>query len=232
MTEKTALEVAEANVKEPLKPPAKRKAVEAGGGASKRAAPAKAPTLHLFEPVSSSELSDNMGEWFAGDDEPLCKEDVQHKDIKSAPESGQKIAKQLHKALDEATLPAGESDIVGLAIVISNPGKDPKEACLRALAIKEEVEDEELIYVWDEATCDDEDFSDKNKFCGDDDDEEDDEDDEDSVKIKKATKILADNLKDCFHFNFSDSIVTAPQVWGGYTKDNHIVGVLGMRVWT
>lgn len=231
----TPKDVAKGKTKDLLTKASKRKAgSEAGTGPKKGG---YSQVLHLHEALSAMDLSEEMGAWFAGDDEKICKEGVQHKTFRSAPASAGKVAAKLHKALDDATLPAGESDTVGKVIIISHAGDDPKEACFNALALLEEVDSEhETVNLKEAATIkEDIDFGQCEKFCFHDEEEDDEEEDEndDAEKIKKATKVMADELTDHFEFNFTDEIVTAPVVYGGWVEAcNCIVGVLSSRVWT
>jgi len=178
------------------------------------------------------ELSEQMGEWILDSDECLCEESVEHRDMADVPVAVRKVSEALQGALGEACLPAGESDCTGKIIVISKSGDDIQEACLRALAIKKNAEDDEDIQIWDEASVTEQDWSGRKSFCADDDDDGDDDDaGEDEKKIQAATRVLARSLVDHFQFGFSETLVTAPVIWGGKVGDC-IVGVLGMRVWT
>jgi len=225
----TPRDVAKPGAKTLLTAPPKRKAAEPDPPPAKRAAGSAKPLLHLFDPTSSEKLAYVCGEWMAPDDESLCEEGVQHKHVKSAPAEARSVAEKLNKAIAGVTLPAGESDCDAVVVVISNPGTNPKEACLSALAIKKSCDESDDI--WASATWESVDFKSCQSFCHEDDELEDVDDDDDIKSAIAATKILASSVKKGFHFNFDDSVVTAPQVWGGYVSDA-IVGILGMRVWT
>ncbi len=43
---------------------------------------------------------------------------------------------------------------------------------------------------------------------------------------------MGESLEKHFEFNFTETLVTAPVIYGGYAKDKSIVGILSMRVWT
>ncbi|CAE7677734.1 ligA [Symbiodinium sp. CCMP2456] len=223
----TPVDVAKASVKDLLKVPGKRKAAAAGLEKSTDC------RLHLFEPMSATELAEKQGGWFAGDDDSsFCEEGVQHLHMKTAPAEAKSIAQDLQKAVKGAYMAAGESDCAPMVIVISNAGEfTASDAILKALAVLEDVDGEMLHTKVTFAHCD---FGEMEIFCNNDGDEdEEEEEDEHTKKLKKATKIMAKSLTDCFHLNFEDGIICAPQVWGGWTEDQkHIVGILGMRVWT
>ncbi|CAE7836719.1 ligA [Symbiodinium sp. CCMP2592] len=223
------IDVAKASVKDLLKVPGKRKAAAAGLDKSTDSD----CRLHLFEPMSATELAEKQGGWFAGDNEAFCEEGVQHLHMKTAPAEAKSIAQDLQKAVKGAYMPAGESDCAPMVIVISNAGEfTASDAILKALAVLEDVDGEMLHTKVMFADCD---FGEMDNFCNTygDEDEEEEEEDEHTKKLKKATKIMAKSLTDCFHLNFEDGIICAPQVWGGWTEDQkHIVGILGMRVWT
>lgn len=51
------------------------------------------------------------------------------------------------------------------------------------------------------------------------------------IKVFLATRLLHQRLQHTFEFNMSDKVIAAPVLYGGII-DNHIVGVLSMRVWT
>jgi len=222
---------------------AKRKAPVTDGGSAKKAKTGVAFLLYLFKSCSATELSGEMGEWLDDDGKDLCKPDVMHKHVKDAPATARKLAERLQRTLGETRLPAGESDCAGRIVVISQgPDKGPhkvmdmgdiKEACLQALALKEEVESNCEKDLFEQANCKDKDYSKQKQFCA-----EEDEDDEETKEgqeyknIVATTKFMADNLKSCFEFNFEETIVSAPVIYGGLTDENNIVGVLSHRVWT
>merc|ERR1712127_160507 len=74
----------------------------------------------------------------------------------------------------------------------------------------------------------------KHLTCGFNNSLEDDEDheDEESNPILALTKIMSEKLEKHFTFGFTDDVVRAPMVYGGYASDGNIVGVLTSRVWT
>jgi hypothetical protein len=52
-------------------------------------------------------------------------------------------------------------------------------------------------------------------------------------EVVAATQIMADTLHDGFEFLFiNDDIPVAPFIYGGYTSDGSIVGIITSRVWT
>lgn len=44
--------------------------------------------------------------------------------------------------------------------------------------------------------------------------------------------VAEEKLQKHFIFGFDDTAVTAPIIYGGYTPEGQIVGVLASRVWT
>ncbi|CAE7402555.1 TNKS2 [Symbiodinium natans] len=180
------IDIAKASVKDLLKLPVKRKAAAIDTS--------KGPRLHLFEPMSAIELAETQGGWMAGDEEVFCEEGVQHLDMKTAPAEAKALAQELHKAVKGAVLPAGESDVEAMVVVISNAGDcTASEAILQALAVLEEADGEDLHA---QAAAEEVDFNDKEEFCKDhpDEDEEEEEEDEHSEKIKRIKKLKAFQL--------------------------------------
>ena len=51
-------------------------------------------------------------------------------------------------------------------------------------------------------------------------------------EILAITKIMSEKLDKHFIFGFTDVVVVAPMLYGGYSSDDSIVGVLTSRVWT
>lgn len=210
----------------------------------------RGPRLHLFSPMSATDLSDAAGYWSVGDGMSLCEEGVIHEGITCAMEgmpgclskATRDLAERLNEALANATLPASESDVTGRVIVISNPGKNAKEACLKALAIKQQTRGKfpgndgtPTVQLWEQSTIESRNFSTRKQFWYDGSDEDyqnRDEGTEDDIKIERTTTIMAESLTDQFEFNFLETVTVAPVVYGGYTEDGSIVGVLSMRVWT
>eukprot|EP00930_Biecheleria_cincta_P058498 TRINITY_DN44322_c0_g1_i1.p1 TRINITY_DN44322_c0_g1~~TRINITY_DN44322_c0_g1_i1.p1 ORF type:complete len:435 (-),score=95.61 TRINITY_DN44322_c0_g1_i1:119-1396(-) len=234
---KTPLHVATAKAKQLLEPPtAKRPAADSASSGKRLKAASESPVLHLFEPMSAQALSKKSGGcdgWCVGGGsmENLCQPNVTHKGMSSVTAGAKKVAERMHKALADATLPASESDTTGRVIVISSPGEDVKDACLKALAIQKEVGD---TNIWELAEVTGKDWgakADSGFLFNDDDECDDDGEDEDKSKVKATTKIMAEQLGDHFEFNFSDAIIVAPVIYGGRV-DDCIVGVLSMRVWT
>ncbi|CAE7386871.1 SGSM3, partial [Symbiodinium pilosum] len=160
--------------------------------------------------MSATELAEDVGGWCAIE-EDFCEQGVQHLDMKKAPADAKALAQELQKVVKGTYMPAGESDCEPKVIVIANAEDcEPADACLKALAILEDADGEKL---WEKVDCKDEDFSEKTLFYSVCEDEEDvDEEDEYADKHKKATQIMAKKLTDCFHFNFEDGIIVAPQV--------------------
>merc|ERR1712127_824616 len=55
---------------------------------------------------------------------------------------------------------------------------------------------------------------------------------EDGRAIIALTEIMGEKLEKHFTFGFTDDVVRAPMIYGGYASDGNIVGVLTCRVWT
>ena len=157
--------------------------------------------------------------------------------MSEAPEIARELAKQLIKSLQNAILPASESDTIGRVVVVECLEKEnidmivTKKACFEGLGLKKDHVDGILLL--DEATIMERNFGMRQGckgFCYDDDDSSD-EDDGDE-KVRMTTEIMAKELTDHFEFNFSERIVCAPVLYGGRAGDGNIVAILSMRVWT
>jgi len=189
------------------------------------------PTLHLFNPCSAQELGCGRREnWVVGgySDANLCCEGVQHQPMGKAPIVARKIATSIASEcddLDTASVCGGDSsNMGGEIIVISNPGSDPKKACLQALAIEDKVsgmEEENMKSIHAQATLKEASqrkYQHEHTCVG--------------HMVKFALEDEEHGLQRIFEFNFSENIVCAPVVYGGYAPDGSIVGVLSSRVWT
>ena len=213
----------------------------------------RVPVLYLSDPCSP-QLAERRDDWMCGDE---ClvdeEEDGKHADIADAPAAAREVADAMRNAApDLRDIPiclSSESSDGGEIIVIGHPGPDPKKACLKALGIRKMCEDEtigeknmladpEMIGVWTTAFVETLNVKGKLKNGFNDDDEEEEEQEEEveeagnQKQILALTKIMNDKLHKHFLFNFSDEIVTAPVIYGGYAGDGSIVGVLSSRVWT
>jgi hypothetical protein len=159
--------------------------------------------------------------------------------------------------LPGVTLPASESDTIGYVVVIAgveytkNNNNDhdniilPNKAdLLKALGIKDTVDGITLL---NEATLIAKDYAqymthgfcysptDYNEYDNDDDDNNNSNSNSNIInrqRIKDITAIMANELTDQFEFNFTDTIVVAPVLYGGCAVDGNIVAILSMRVWT
>ena len=198
------------------------------------------PILHLFQPCSAREFSKRRGcgdQWIIGGDGggPIVAEEVQHRGMDSAPPDAQEVAKEMAKAapnLEQTRVSGGELDENGEIIVISNAGGDPKLSCFKALALLERDPElgDESPNLWECTTLEKNPWGDSNKeacFVGDDEN-----DLAQNAKLTAITKIMNERLSGHFMFGFTDEVVTAPCIWGGYTTDGSIVGVLSARVQT
>ena len=169
------------------------------------------------------------------------------------------IAQSIHELLPGVTLPASESDTTGYVVIIAgvkytnNNNNDhdnniilPNKAdLLKALGIKDKVDGITLL---NETTLIAKDYSqyvthgfcysptDYNEYDNDDDDDNNNNSNSNSninrQRIKDITAIMANELTDQFEFNFTDTIVVAPVLYGGCAVDGNIVAILSMRVWT
>ena len=182
-----------------------------------------------------------------GDQECLVEEeDGKHADMADAPAAAREVAEAMREAApDLQNIPvclSSESSDGGEIMVIGHPGPDPKTACLKVLGIRKHCEDvladPELVDVWATARVETLDVRGKLKK-GFNDHEEEEEGEEEDVEeagnmrqILALTKIMNDKLQKHFVFDFSEEIVTAPVIYGGYASDGSIVGVLSSRVWT
>jgi len=217
------------------------------------------PVLYMAEPVSCLELCAKYGDWSCVED---CLIDDEHEDRKHADLAGAPaLAKEVAMAMKEAAPDLGgyqivkssEADEGGEVIVIGHPGPDAKKACLKALGIRKDCEEDDLSIhetedagapdpeiegVWKLATLESVSWKDYLKVgfnCG-----KDGLEDPDSVELEEAEKkqllaitaIMNEKLQKHFVFQWQDGCIVAPVIYGGYTSDDCIVGVLSSRVWT
>lgn len=200
--------------------------------------------------ISAATLSIESGSgtsWIVGGSgqSNLAEETIMHKELSEAPEIAKESATRLIKSLQNAILPASESDTVGRVVIIEYINKIEKidssnnivtkEACFEALGLKKN--DVDGISLIDEANVKERNFNSlkgRKGFCyyEDDSDEEEDEDNDDKKKVRMTTEIMAKELTHHFEFNFSERIVCAPVLYGGRASDGNIVAILSMRVWT
>eukprot|EP00929_Paragymnodinium_shiwhaense_P016788 TRINITY_DN12541_c0_g1_i3.p1 TRINITY_DN12541_c0_g1~~TRINITY_DN12541_c0_g1_i3.p1 ORF type:complete len:307 (-),score=82.90 TRINITY_DN12541_c0_g1_i3:229-1059(-) len=228
---KSPLQVAEkAAVKELLKPAEK--------GGSKRGAPARGGGSRRTKTDGGLQLycDEERPLDFVGCDD-LQEEGVSAKKLTDAPADVKAVATAIQKALNGATLRAGESDCEGLVIVVANAAKDVPEDdrekqvlvnCLDALCVRSDDE-EDVQDVWGCAELTQMEAW-PSGFCYDS-DESQGEGDDDRKQVVAATKVMEEKLTGLFEFNFSTDVICAPRFWGGFLGD-HVVGVLGSRVWT
>jgi len=103
------------------------------------------PTLHLFHPRSSEQFG---RDWLiVGSRESMAKPGVQHDSMDSAPLEAKKIAMAIQSAFPDMGRarvccdndPPRRVNVGGRLIVISNPGSEAKEACMRALALRRDA---------------------------------------------------------------------------------------------
>jgi len=203
------------------------------------------PTLHLVRPCSAIELTKRFGEYCVWDGSSICVEfpghivadRVQHQSLSSAPETAKEIVEDMIKRAphwESKVIYVSQSDAPGEFFIIANPGVDPKRACLEAFAILEHPDgDPEGLEgspnIHDLATVEDRDWnkyshgfnedSDDIPYYGDGSDEE----------ILAVTEIMAQRLQKHFELGFGDGIVKAPIMFGGYSSDGSIVGVVSVR---
>uniref|UniRef100_A0A7S4ALK0 Uncharacterized protein n=1 Tax=Pseudo-nitzschia australis TaxID=44445 RepID=A0A7S4ALK0_9STRA len=194
-----------------------------------------------------SELSGSGTSWIVGGSsfENLARDDVRLEslggDSASAIISKEclDIARTMVDTLQGATLPASESDTVGRIVVFADEGDETTgipsvETCATALGLKPtaggcDLRAESFVDAKDwsgscnSAFCYDEDYMEQFEH----------EDDwsADDRKIVATTNAMVAELVDHFEFNMSDRIVCGPVLYGG-RKDNTIIAVLSMRVWT
>lgn len=190
------------------------------------------PRVHLFEPCSARELSERRGcsRFWQKCGSHIVADGVEHCGMDTAPTAAQEVANDMHNAapdLKYTRVNGGDSDENGEIIVIANAGDDPKLACFKALGFITCTEDYDL---WKLATLDKISWS-EHLNCGFN-SEEDSEDEEEQDGLLAITRIMAERLSDHFMFNFTEGVVIAPVIYGGYTSDGSIVGVLSARVWT
>lgn len=190
------------------------------------------PTLHLFEACSGVELAERCGGWIVGGAAATtCVADsVQHCSMSQAP----CVAKHLAETLKDVCGPSlaknqvvqsSEGSDGGEVVVIAGPGDDPKQACIKALAILDHIKNCHIESLWGEATLEEKHFSDclenGESFHA-----------YECDSFLRATRVMVDHLSRHFEFNFSEKFVVAPVIYGGYASDGCIVGILSSRVWT
>ena len=139
------------------------------------------------------------------------------------------VARELSAALDNATLPASESDTTGYVVLITRPdasgdisGGNARElsaegsvsTCLEAMSV--------LPAPAAEVTARSCDWSAARAFCYDDDyfdDGEDDPPSSDLAKVLCATQLMGERLLHGFELNFSEACVCAPVLYGGWVPE-------------
>eukprot|EP00746_Dinoflagellata_sp_MGD_P008966 gnl/MRDRNA2_/MRDRNA2_118047_c0_seq1.p1 gnl/MRDRNA2_/MRDRNA2_118047_c0~~gnl/MRDRNA2_/MRDRNA2_118047_c0_seq1.p1 ORF type:complete len:321 (+),score=66.66 gnl/MRDRNA2_/MRDRNA2_118047_c0_seq1:90-1052(+) len=201
------------------------------------------PKMHLTKPCSGTELAIRRNEWMCGSCPNGCgngcfvAEGVQHGSIENVPEVAKQVAQELAIAFPEMetteiTLHTNFS-LGGEVIVITNPGEDPKKACFEALGVRVDdafdyaLEDAEVDYVDLKARLDSGFNQDPagDEFLG--------PPLPQPAGIIAATKVMAESLCQTFEFNFAEgNITSAPVIYGGYTSDGCIVGILSSRYCT
>lgn len=199
--------------------------------------------LYIFGTAISAEELENRRDHWDVDGEDMCSTEVIHGTISEAPSVARELAQSLHSLMpdleDVQMMMSSESSDGGEIIVISNPGPDPKAACLKALGIAEA----NMEIVSKAANTKDRDWSEYTKLglnlepdeWEDLIPEEEYEEEEDMARFQSVvagTKVMAEKLKDGFLFNLNANIAVGPVIFGGYASDGNIVGVLSSRVWT
>jgi hypothetical protein len=219
------------------------------------------PILYMYNPTNAahlSEMSSGGSGWIIGreSDENIATSTVIHCDIAQLPSGihSREIAQSIHELLLGITLPASESDTTGHVVVIAgvectNDNNNiilPNKAdLLKALGIKDKVDG---ILLLNETTLTAKDYAqyvthgfcysptDYNEYDNDDDSDNNSNSNSNSninrQRINDITAIMANELTDQFEFNFTDTIVVAPVLYGGCAVDGNIVAILSMRVWT
>lgn len=193
------------------------------------------PRLHLFGACTARELSKRRGcsaGWHMNG-EHIVAEGVKHCEIDIAPTAAQEVANDMQNAepnLAHKRINGGDSDESGEIVVIANAGDDPKFACFKALGCIAKVPDED-IDLWRCTTLENTnwyEYLNRGFNLEDDDDVE----DRNVSGLLAITRIMAERLSGHFEFGFTSRVVCAPIIYGGYTADGSIVGVLSARVWT
>lgn len=202
------------------------------------------PTLFVSEP--------NEDTWRFGFYEPgpdaeeggaVVDDENPEQNIAEAPAAAREVVDAMMAAApglaDITTIqPGDEGDNGGQVIVIANPGTqyqstgmspghDLTKACLEALNTPKEL--------WSYATLEFNDWGEHleygfNHEAGETPDE--DELDTELEELLSLTKTMNEELDKHFTFGFTDDVVEAPMIYGGYSSDGNIVGVLTKRVWT
>lgn len=166
-----------------------------------------------------------------GGDGHIVEDGVQHHSMESAPEIAKDVAEAMAKAapkLEETLVAGGDSFEEGEIIVVSHPGSDPKVACLLALAMVETAEEEhsdECPAIHGCATLDEKIWN-EYLTCG-----FNDNSDDPDAGLLAITSIMSKKLERHFQFSFTEDVGVAPIIYGGYTSDGSIVGVLSARAW-
>lgn len=193
------------------------------------------PTLHLFKPCSARELSERRGcyRMWCCQGVSIVSEGVQHYSMEGVSPGTLEVVQEMAKAapdLEITRVCGGESDENGEIIVISNPGDDPKKACFQALKFIDLVEDD--VDLWKCTHLDERNWG-EHLQCG----------FNINPKYQKRyqefdagllaiTKLMSEHLSRHFEIDFSEKIVVAPSIYGGYTDEGDIVAVLSGRVMT
>eukprot|EP00747_Dinoflagellata_sp_TGD_P218278 gnl/TRDRNA2_/TRDRNA2_90552_c0_seq1.p1 gnl/TRDRNA2_/TRDRNA2_90552_c0~~gnl/TRDRNA2_/TRDRNA2_90552_c0_seq1.p1 ORF type:complete len:275 (+),score=49.60 gnl/TRDRNA2_/TRDRNA2_90552_c0_seq1:47-826(+) len=179
-------------------------------GADLRAVIATRPTLHLHSPCSAVELAARRAGWQLA----MVEQHVEHLSMDAAPEVARDVAKSVAKTLgdrlNKQLCMNSDGEDSGEVIVIANPGRDAKQACTAALAIRDAANTEVSKRNWEDG------FNGQGA----------------EPEIAACTKIMIESLADRFEFTACEEVEVAPYIWGGYASDGSIVGILTGRTWT
>eukprot|EP00746_Dinoflagellata_sp_MGD_P163983 gnl/MRDRNA2_/MRDRNA2_92351_c0_seq1.p1 gnl/MRDRNA2_/MRDRNA2_92351_c0~~gnl/MRDRNA2_/MRDRNA2_92351_c0_seq1.p1 ORF type:complete len:298 (-),score=58.99 gnl/MRDRNA2_/MRDRNA2_92351_c0_seq1:85-978(-) len=183
------------------------------------------PKLHVLRPCSAADFFNALPYDIVGDEEEvqtswnLCRSDVMHCNMETAPDDGQHIIKLLLEA-DPNVDGHGNSSFLafygddlayGRVVVISNPGPDLQKACCQALGVKlRGVSTDVVEFNWStDEFGDDEELPDG---------------------YLAVLKVLRNNLSRYFRFVAHRSncrqVVEQMLLLGGYASENCIVGVV------
>lgn len=173
------------------------------------------PELHISSPCNATDFFNAIPYDIVGDEEEvrnswnLCRSDVMHCGMETAPDIGQQIAKLLLEA--DPKVDADQEDLgYAKVVVIANPGQDLQKTCCQALGVKPKgVSSDVIEFDWSA---------------------EDDDDEDAAAGYLAVLKVVKDNLQNhfrfCAHRESCRQVVDQLVLLGGYASDNSIVGVV------
>lgn len=196
--------------------------------------------LYLEEPCTAKELSIKCSNWMGVeiryhdgptykidfyDNIDLVRSDISHFSLNKAPTIAKDIAERMSQALGDAILPAGETDVQGIVIVIvpksgiTSTSENDNDMIMKsiifdALGFKHVIENDEnagkVVNLMTLTTIEQKNYSDIGipGFCyNQDESSEDDIENDDFCLIQETTMLMGEELTNHFEFSFNDSVI-------------------------